>query len=59
MTALLAKEHQQAINVVPGSWGASTEDLCHLSRDLHLSNVRIAVFGQDQGVEVQFNFLGT
>ena len=57
MLELMTKQHQTAILVVPDSWGISLEELTELTRDLHLSNVRSAVFRQDSASLERFKFL--
>jgi len=58
MAALQTKELQQAILVVPSTWGASIEELLNLIQDLGLSSVRIAMFGQGEAPGEEFRMLG-
>lgn len=59
MASLQTKELQRAIVVVPQTWGTSTEELSLLTQELHLSGVRIAVFGGDEESGDQFRMLET
>ncbi len=59
MASLQTKELQRAIVVVPQTWGTSTEELSLLTQELHLSGVRIAVFGRDEESGDQFRMLDT
>ncbi|GAA6201745.1 hypothetical protein NBRC116599_29710 [Aquicoccus sp. SU-CL01552] len=54
MAALQTKELHQAILVVPPTWGDSAKELSHLTNELNLSGVRIAVFGPDRQSGEQF-----
>lgn len=58
MAALQTKVQQQAILVIPPTWGSSIEELLKLIQDLGLSSVRIAVFGQGDAVGEEFRMLG-
>ncbi|MDO5758348.1 MAG: hypothetical protein Q4P24_12755 [Rhodobacterales bacterium] len=57
MAELMTREYQQAILIVPNTWGSSVRELSRLSRDLRLMHVRIAEFSAGPDLSSRLSFI--